>query len=92
MHGPVLSTPNVQKPFIVVVDACGLSIGVELSWDGHPIAFESHKLAPAELKHEKELTIVIHALKIWKHCLIGNEFIIEIDHQSSKYFLTQKKI
>ena len=43
MHGPVLGIRNLQKPFIVTTDACGQSIGAELSQEGHPIAYESNK-------------------------------------------------
>ena len=75
----------------MIIWTYGQSVGVELSQDGHPIAYESRKLTLAELKYdiyEKELTTVIHTLKIWKYFLIGNEFIVETDHQSLKYFLT----
>ena len=36
--------------------------------------------------------MVIHALDAWKHYLLGTPFIIRIDHQSIKYFMTQTKL
>ncbi len=35
---------------------------------------------------------VIHALKAWKHYLLGADFVIKTDHQSLRYFLTQRKL
>ena len=38
---PVLKLPNFDKPFQVIVDACGQGIGGILQQDKHPIAYES---------------------------------------------------
>ena len=35
---------------------------------------------------------MMHALDSWKHYLLGNPFIIRMDHQSLKYFMTQTKL
>ena len=48
--------------------------------DDHPIAFESRKFKPAKSKYstyDKELSAIVHALKIWKHYLMGSKFIIK---------------
>ena len=63
-------------------------------WDDgeHPIAYESRKLNAAEgnyATHEKELLAVIHALRTWRHYLLGNHFIVVTDHNSLKYLHTQ---
>jgi Ni,Fe-hydrogenase III component G len=34
----------------------------------------------------------VHALKIWRHYLIGNKCDIYTNHKSLKYFLTQKDL
>lgn len=47
--------------------------------DGHPIAFESRKVEPAESKYstyDKNISMVVHAVKIWKHYLTGFKVII----------------
>ena len=59
------------------------------------IAFESKIFKQVEITYstyEKELLAVIHALKVWKHYLLGVEFLVKTDHQSLKYFLSQPNI
>ncbi|MCO5557706.1 hypothetical protein L7F22_011277 [Adiantum nelumboides] len=42
--------------------------------------------------YEKELQAVIHALLSWKHYLLGADFVVQTDHQTLRYFLTQEKL
>jgi hypothetical protein len=85
-QAPVLTIIDLMKGNIVLcTDANDLAIGVVLMQDKRVIAYESRKLSPAELNyhvHEKELLVVIHSLKVWRHYLLGVKFKIEIDHQS----------
>ena len=63
---PSLLLPDPSKPFEVETDASDYAIGVVLYHDGKPIKFESKKLDSAQRRYtvqEKELFIVIHALK-----------------------------
>jgi hypothetical protein len=39
--------------------------------------------------HDLELAVIVHALKIWRHNLIGNKCHIFTDHKSLKYIFTQ---
>jgi hypothetical protein len=39
-----------------------------------------------------ELAAVVHALKIWRHYLVGNVCHIYIDHKSLKYIFTQPEL
>jgi hypothetical protein len=39
--------------------------------------------------HDLELAAVVHALKIWRHYLIGHQCEIYSDHKSLKYIFTQ---
>ena len=39
--------------------------------------------------HERELLAVIHALRVWRHYLLGKRFKIFTDHHSLKYLMTQ---
>jgi hypothetical protein len=39
-----------------------------------------------------ELAAVVHALKIWRHYLIGNRCKLFSDHKSLKYFFTQTEL
>nr|AAP73852.1 putative gag-pol polyprotein [Oryza sativa Japonica Group] len=42
--------------------------------------------------HDLELAAVVHALKIWRHYLIGNHCDIYTDHKSLKYIFTQSDL
>ena len=73
-HAPVLKTPDLNRAFELVADACSVAIGAVLLQDGRPCAFESRKLIPAELNYtttEQECLAIIHALKIWRCYLEG---------------------
>ena len=73
-HAPVLKTPDLNRAFELVADACSVGIGAVLLQDGRPCAFESRKLIPAELNYtttEQECLAIIHALKIWRCYLEG---------------------
>jgi ribonuclease HI len=56
------------------------------------IAYASQALRPHEKNyptHDLELAAVIHALKIWRHYLMGNCYNIFTDHKILKYIFTQ---
>jgi hypothetical protein len=60
--------------------------------DGKVVAYASRHLWPHEGNyptHDLELAAVVHALKIWRHYLIGKRCQIFIDHKSLKYIFTQ---
>jgi hypothetical protein len=60
--------------------------------DGKVVAYASRQLKPHEQNyptHDLEFAAVVHALKIWRHYLIGNKCEIYIDHKSLKYIFTQ---
>ena len=42
--------------------------------------------------HDLELDAVVHALKTWRHYLIGNRCDVYTDHKSLKYIFTQKEL
>jgi hypothetical protein len=42
--------------------------------------------------HDLELAAVVHALKIWRHYLIGHRCEIYSDHKSLKYVFTQNDL
>ncbi|MCO5575130.1 hypothetical protein L7F22_028927 [Adiantum nelumboides] len=91
----VLALSDLSKPFEVQCDACGDCLRAILLQEGHAIAYESHRLNSDEQIlgiYEKELFAVLHALDSWKHYLLGTPFILQTDHQSLKYFMTQTKL
>jgi hypothetical protein len=51
VEAPLLRTPNEQLPYEVVTDASDLGLGAVVLQEGHPVAFESRKVSPAELNY-----------------------------------------
>jgi hypothetical protein len=63
--------------------------------EGKVIAYASHQLTKHEINypaHDLELVVVVHALKIWRHYLLGNVCNIFTDHKSLKYIFTQPEL
>jgi hypothetical protein len=88
----VLAQPNVSKPFDMYCDASGIRLGCVLMQDHRVIAYASRALRVHEQNyptHDLELAVVIHALKIWRHHLMGTKCHIYTDHKSLKYIFTQ---
>jgi hypothetical protein len=89
---PVLAQPDNTKPFEVYCDASGTGLGCVLMQDNRVIAYASRALRPHEQNyptHDLELAAVVHALKIWRHYLMGAHCNIYTDHKSLKYIFTQ---
>jgi hypothetical protein len=88
---PVLAQPDIEKPFDVYCDASGSGLGCVLMQEGRVITYASRQLRRHEEHyptHDLELAVVVHALKIWRHYLLGNICHIYIDHKCLKYIFT----
>jgi hypothetical protein len=89
---PVLAQPDCTKPFDVYCDASGTGLGCVRMQNNRVIAYASRALRNHEQNyptHDLELAAVIHALKIWRHHLMGAKCNIYTDHKSLKYIFTQ---
>jgi hypothetical protein len=89
---PVLAQPDNTKPFDVYCDASGTGLGCVLMQNNRVIACASRALQNHEQNyptHDLELAVVIHALKIWRHHLMGAKCNIYTDHKSLRYIFTQ---
>ena len=92
---PILAIVNPHKPFVVEIDASARAIRAVLLQDGRPMAYESKKLDRAQLNYspyERELYVIIHALKKRYHYLYGAQFENVFDHESIKWFPNQTNL
>jgi hypothetical protein len=92
---PVLAQPDSTKPFDVYCDASGTRLGCVLMQDKRVIAYASRALRNHEKNyatHDLELAAIIHALKIWRHHLMGTKCNIYTDRKSLKYIFTQANL
>jgi hypothetical protein len=81
---PVLAMPDIRKSFSIYCDASKQGLGCVLMQEGHVIAYASRQLRKHEQNyptHDLELAAVIHALKIWRHYLLGHKCQIYTDHK-----------
>jgi hypothetical protein len=95
MSPPVLVMPNLHKGFDIYCDACSQGLGCVLMQEGHVIAYASCQLRKHELNyptHDFELVVLVHALKIWRHSIMGTKCQVYTDHKSFKYIFTQKDL
>ncbi|KAL0537067.1 hypothetical protein IC582_026037 [Cucumis melo] len=91
----VLTVPDGSRSFMIYSDASKKGLGCVLMQQGKVVAYASHQLKSHEQNyptHNLELTVVVFALKIWRHYLYGERIQIFTDHKSLKYFFTQKKL
>jgi hypothetical protein len=82
---PILIMPNMEKQFSIYCDAFGKGLGCILMQDGHVVAYASRQLRKHEehyMTHDLELVALVHALKIWRHYLIGKRCEVCSDHKS----------
>jgi hypothetical protein len=92
---PVLALPDSSKPFDVYCDASGTGLGCVLMQDNWVIAYASRALIPHEQNyptHDLELAAMVHALKMWRHYLMGTHCNIFTDHKSLKSIFTHDDI
>jgi ribonuclease HI len=85
---PVLTLPDAIKDFVVYCDASRQGLGCVLMQGGKVVAYASQQLRKHEENyptHDLELAAVVHALKTWRHHLMGNKCDIYTDHKSLNY-------
>jgi hypothetical protein len=92
---PVLAQPDIEKPFDVYCDTLGSGLGCVLMQEDRVIAYASrqlHQHVEHYPTHDLELAVVIHALKIWCHYLLGNICHVYTYHKRKKYIFTQSEL
>jgi hypothetical protein len=92
---PILCLPDILKDFQIYCDASRQGLGSVLMQDGRVVSYASRQLKDHERNyptHDLELASVMHALKVWRHYLMGKHCDVFTDHKSLKYIFTQKEL
>jgi len=80
---------------VVYSDASRSGLGYVLMQGGRVRGYTSQQLKPHERNyptHELQLAAVVFVLNTRRHCLYGVYCDTFVDHQSPKYFFTQKDL
>jgi hypothetical protein len=91
---PVLTLPDITRRFDIYCDASHSGLCCVMQ-DWKVVSYASWQLRKYEVNyptHDLELAAVVHALKIWRHYLIGHRCKIYTDHKSLRYILTQSDL
>jgi hypothetical protein len=73
---PILKVADPDKDFTVCVDAIKEGLSGVVTQEGNVICYESQKLKEHKrnyVTHDLELAAVTHALKVWRHYLMGRK-------------------
>ena len=66
-----------------------------LSQKDHVVCYKSRKLKDNENNyaiHDLDLATIVHALKMWRHYLMGRKFELRYDHYGLKHFFGQERL
>eukprot|EP00253_Pinus_taeda_P016653 PITA_16653 len=89
---PILRIVDPGKDYMVCTDASKEGVGGVLMQEGKVIDYESRKLKEHEQKYspyDLELAVVIHALKMWCHYLMGKKFLLMTNHHNLTSYFNQ---
>ena len=92
---PVLKIVDPFNDFFVCTNAWKEGLGGVLLQENYVVAYETMKLKEHEKNyatHNLELAAIIHALKMWRHFLIGIKCILMADNISLKYLFDQRNL
>jgi hypothetical protein len=98
-QAPVLVYANPNMEFCIETDASGVGIGGVLtqasaeSKKQQPIAYTSRVLQGAEKNYsitELECLAIIHALKVFRHWVLGVHCTVITDHKALKWLMTHQ--
>lgn len=80
---PILVLSDFSKNFVIECDASGDGVRVVLMQERQPLAYLSHALKGISMQlstYKCELLALVLAVKKWRPYLLGNLFVIKIDH------------
>ena len=94
-HAPMLKITDPEADFLVYTDAYRERLGGVLMQEGKVICYESRKLNEHEVNYvtdDLELAAIVHALKMWRHYILGRKFVLMTDHSGLRYLFDQPKL
>jgi hypothetical protein len=95
MTAPILVMPDMEKSFSIYCDTSSQGLGCVLIQDGRVVAYATRQLRKHEVNYptqDLDLPDVVHALKIWRHCLMGKRCELYTNHKRLKYIFTQSNL
>jgi hypothetical protein len=97
ISAPVIQPPDWHLSFEIMHDASNYAVGVVLGQSKdkkhYAISYASETLTGTQLNYatmEKELLVVVLAIKKFRLYLVGAKVIVYTDHDALKYLLTKK--
>ena len=91
----MLNVPDSIENLVICSDVSKNGLDCVLMQNKRVIAYTSRQLRDDEhnyTTHDLELTVVVFALKIWRHYLYGERIQVYKDRKSLKYLFTQKEL
>ena len=83
-QAPVLKFFDPQKKTVLQCDASMSGLGACLLQDGHPVAYASRALTPAETNYaqiEKELLSIVFGVERFESYVYGRKVFVDTDHK-----------
>ena len=81
--------------FVICTDASKEGVKGFLLQNDYAICYESRKLKEHEHNyptHDLELVAIIHALKMWRHYLMGRTFLLKTENMSLNYLFKKRDL
>jgi hypothetical protein len=94
-HASVLNIVDPDDDFLVYIDAFKEGLRGVLMQEGCVIFYTSRKLNKHQINyvtHDLELATIVHALKMWRHYLLGRRFVLMMDHCGLRHMFDQPKL
>jgi hypothetical protein len=90
-----MNISNYNNELLVCTYAYKEGLKGFLMQEGRAIFYESIKLNEHEINyvtHDLELAAIVHALKMWRHYLLGRRFVLMTDHCGLRHLFDQPKL
>jgi hypothetical protein len=94
-HALVLKIVDPENDFLMCTDSYKEGLEGILMQEGSVVCYEFQKLNEHEanyVTHDLELAAIVHALKMWRHYLLGRKFILMIDYCGLQHLFDQPNL